>query len=356
MEYVRFDIIEVARSLGINFSPLQKNPIEFKAQCPFCGDTKYHLGLNAEMERFHCFRCNEKGNSVSLYAKIMGISNKEAYKELMNESYVQIPDNLYIEEQETPIRSLHERHNVYYDFLSLLRLNKKHYENLISRGLNFTEIQRFMYRSIPLDKYFRRKVLDKLSARYDLEGIPGFFRDKRGEWQMYYKSYGGIFIPVCNYEGYIQGLQMRLDIPKGTDEKKFRWFSSRNFNCGAGAKSWIHVVGDTTQKEAWITEGALKADVSCALSNGKLFIAVPGVNAVKMLKDVLNTLKITKVYEALDMDKRSKPEVKRALIALRRLLEEQGIEYTSCTWNENFKGFDDYCLAKTKEISQLLAA
>ena len=355
MEYAKFDIIEVAKSLGIRFSPVQKNPVEFTAQCPFCGDKKYHLGLNHEKEQFHCFRCNEKGNSVSLYAKIRGLSNKEAYNELKNGFYAQIP-MLYAEGPDMPIRSLKERHNVYYDFLELLHLNKKHYQNLANRGLNFSEIRRFKYRSIPTDDKFRRRVLDELSRRYDLDGIPGFYRDETGKVQMYYKSCGGIFIPVCNYEGYIQGLQMRLDIPKGSDEKKFRWFSSKNFNGGTGAKSWVHVVGDTTQKEAWITEGALKADISCALSNGRLFIAVPGVNAVKMLNDVLDTLEITKVYEVFDMDKRSKPEVKQALLALRRLLDEKGIKYSGCTWDENLKGFDDYCLAKTKEISQLLAA
>ena len=55
-----------------------------KAFCPFClGRTKNpHLYLNTEKNRFFCQRCGEHGNSVSLYAKIRGISNKEAFEEL----------------------------------------------------------------------------------------------------------------------------------------------------------------------------------------------------------------------------------------------------------------------------------
>lgn len=51
-----------------------------KAFCPFClGRTKNpHLYLNTEKNRFFCQRCGEHGNSVSLYAKIRGISNKES--------------------------------------------------------------------------------------------------------------------------------------------------------------------------------------------------------------------------------------------------------------------------------------
>lgn len=357
MEYVKFDIVEVAKKCGIRFHPVQANPVEFKAQCPFCGDVKYHLGLNREMERFHCFRCDAKGNSVSLYAKLKGISNKEAYTELKQGIKPEFTEKaVYVKENDIPIRSLDERHNVYYDFLNLLRLNRKHFDNLSERGLNYAEIMRFMYKSIPLDPVFRREVLEKLSKRHNLEGIPGFYRDSGGDIQMYIKNCGGMFIPVCNSEGYIQGLQMRLDLPEGSTEKKFRWFSSKHFECGTGAKSWVHVVGDTNQTEAWLTEGPMKADVSSVLSNGKLFIAIPGVNAVRMLSDVLNELNIRKVYEVLDMDKRSKPEVKKALITLRQLLKENGIDYVSCNWDAKYKGFDDYCLAKTKELSQLLAA
>ena len=56
---------------------------------------------------------------------------------------------------------------------------------------------------------------------------------------------------------------------------------------------------------------------------------------------------ITKVYEAFDMDKRTKPQVKQALIGLRNSLDAIGVEWCSCSWNPQYKGLDDYFLAKT---------
>ncbi len=348
--YDTFDIVDVAARLGIKFHPTQSNNVEYKALCPFCSDTKYHLGINRSKEKFNCFKCGEHGNSVTLYAKINGISNKEAHRLLKLEEERSEFKPIYFPpvESEAPIRPIEDRHKVYYDFLNLLRLNRGHMLNLQNRGLDFSDIYTFMYKSVPTDNVSRREVLEALSAKHDLTGIPGFWYDEKGTAHMYYNKLGGIFIPVCNKEGYIQGLQMRLDVSEYSSEKKFRWFSSRHFDGGTGAKPWIHVVGDTSSKEICLTEGAMKADIASVLSNGRLFAAVPGVNAIAFLPEVLSELGITKVYEAFDMDKRSKPEVKQALIALRTTLFQNGIECESCSWNPLYKGIDDYMLARTK--------
>ncbi len=355
--YEAFDIVEVAKRCGIHFWENGSNGNEFKAQCPFCGDKRYHLGINREMERFHCFKCGEKGNSVSLFAKINGVSNKEAYEALKNADYVSSPKMVpFVSNPETPIKPLEERHNVYYDMLKLLRLQPCHRANLMNRGLTFPEIHRFMYKSIPLDNVFRREVIERLAAEHDLIGIPGFYRDYNGDIQMYIHKYGGMFVPYCNKDGYIQGLQMRLDIPEGSRENKFRWFSTRDFNEGTKTKSWVHVVGDTTATEACLTEGAMKCDIASVLSGGRLFLAVPGVKSIGNLMEVINDLGIIKIHECFDMDKRSKPEVKKDLIALRNLLQQNHIECHGCSWNPAYKGLDDYYLAKSKSMMQPMAA
>ncbi len=354
--YEQFDIIEVAKNCGIQFYGRNTGGVEFKAQCPFCDDRKYHLGLNRKMERFHCFRCGEKGNSVSLFAKINGVSNKEAYHILSGNNVYYKPKVVpFHENTETPIRPLEERHTVYYDFLSMLRLDRQHRDNLENRGLSFSQIHQFMYRSIPTDNVFRREVLEKLASMHNLVGIPGFYIDDYGDVQMYFKRCGGIFVPVCNHEGYIQGLQMRLDVPADSDEKKFRWFSSKHFPNGTGAKPWIHVVGDTSAKEACLVEGAMKADITSVLSNGQLFIAIPGVNAIGYLPEVIHSLNVEQIYEALDMDKLSNPEVKKALIVLRNALTSIGVGHKGCTWNPKYKGLDDYFHAKTMSMQPQFA-
>ncbi|OQB13135.1 MAG: DNA primase [Firmicutes bacterium ADurb.Bin193] len=356
-EYDKFDIIEVAQMCGLVMHPNPRNSVEFKALCPFCGEKKYHLGLNRQKGRFNCLKCKESGNSVSLYAKLHGISNKEAYMALKDYLDTFEPQLAYLDTNlEMPIKPPLERHNVYYDFLRLLKLNEYHKDNLFSRGLTGADIHRFMYRSIPTDRVFRREVIETLAARHDLVGIPGFYRDNCGDFQMYFKKCGGMFIPVCNKEGYIQGLQMRLDVPEGSDEKKFRWFSSKHFENGTGAKSWIHIVGDTSADEACLTEGAMKADITSVLSDGRLFLAVPGVNAIGQLPEVIKGLKLNKVYECFDMDKCSKPEVKNALISLKNVLKQTNVECVSCSWSSQYKGIDDYYLAKVRKLSTPVAA
>lgn len=105
-------------------------------------------------------------------------------------------------------------------------------------------------------------------------------------------------VTVCNKDGYIQGMQIRLDV----DDDRYRWFSTNEYPEGTGVSSWVHVVGNTSSDTAYLTEGALKADVTSTLSGGELFIAIPGVNAVTCLADTLRRLKLKKVYEAFDID------------------------------------------------------
>ena len=96
----------------------------------------------------------------------------------------------------------------------------------------------------------------------------------------------------------------------------------------------------------------MKSDIASVLSGGRLFIAVSGVNAVNFLPEVLKELKIRRVYEAFDMDKCYKPEVKDALLALRTLVKSCGVECKACSWNPYYKGIDDYCFAKMQRELQ----
>ncbi len=72
----------------------------------------------------------------------------------------------------------------------------------------------------------------------------------------------GILIPICDHEGYIQGLQIRLD---NVDKKKYRWLSSNPDNgypYGVASSVWVHVVGNRGGAECEFTEGALKGELN----------------------------------------------------------------------------------------------
>lgn len=113
--------------------------------------------------------------------------------------------------------------------------------------------------------------------------------------------------------------------------------------------SWIHVTGDTTQKRAYLTEGPLKGDIASYFANSALFVCLGGVNAHKGLRETLQSLGVTEVMEAMDMDQFTNPQVRQAIGTLRREVQSiPGIRYYQCTWNPRFKGVDDYLLDWTK--------
>ncbi|NAL19853.1 hypothetical protein GUB24_25415, partial [Escherichia coli] len=145
-------ILDAARRAGVRIADGQAGRYEVKAFCPFClGRTKNpHLYLNTEKNRFFCQRCGEHGNSVSLYAKIRGISNKEAFEELEKSNLQMFPQAAPKEPRQEYMAPLEQRHDVYYDLLALLSLSEHDFLDLLGRGLTLDAIEQNMYRSMPV--------------------------------------------------------------------------------------------------------------------------------------------------------------------------------------------------------------
>ncbi len=350
MEYLTIPIVESARRCGISVGRTDRAEVEVK--CPFCGDHKRHMSLNTRKNVFRCNRCGESGNSVTLYAKIMNLDTKSAYRELSNSFVTRIP---VLRGNAAPaahcdIKPLPERHNVYYDMLDMLRLSGKHRQNLLNRGLSHSAINKNMYRSMPeRNSKAYGGLAYWLSQRHDLQGVPGFYY-KGGSWRFVHKD--GLLIPALDKDGYIQGLQIRLD---DESNRKYRWFSSNHYDYGAKARPWIHVAGKDGSKKAYITEGALKADAASFFTDSGCFVALSGVNCIDGLTGVLAEMGITEVIEAFDMDKTTNANVAKALAAMKRELISAGFGFRSMTWNPQYKGIDDYLLAMRQNQHNIAA-
>lgn len=241
--------------------------------------------------------------------------------------------------------ALEQRHAAYSEMLSLLTLSDRHRDNLHERGLPDAIIERNGYKSMPETESERRLLASLLRCDHELHGLPGFYT-KDGTWTL--AGANGFLIPVRNKDGLIQGMKIRLD---DNAARKYRWLSSRSSRMENGARSysWIHVTGDTTQKRAYLTEGPLKGDIASYFANDALFVCLGGVNAHKGLRETLLSLGVTEVMEAMDMDQFTNPQVRQAIITLRREVQSiPGIRYYQCTWNPRFKGVDDYLLDWTK--------
>ena len=80
--YDKLPIVEAARRCGLVLDSRTLRRSEVEASCPFCGDHgsgKYHLSLNTDTDQYRCNLCGASGNSVTLYARLNGVSNRQAY-------------------------------------------------------------------------------------------------------------------------------------------------------------------------------------------------------------------------------------------------------------------------------------
>jgi len=137
-----------------------------------------------------------------------------------------------------------------------------------------------------------------------VEGVPGFYIDKDGEWTIHFSNKSsGFLVPVRNMDGLIVGVQIRLDHPY--DGRKYIWLSSAGYQMGTSSGSPVHLSGNPGEKTVFVTEGPLKGDLAHALS-GRTFGCVPGANQYANLPPFLQAMKLMgteNVYEAYDMDK-----------------------------------------------------
>ena len=348
--YQKLPILDAARRCGLVLNPRTLHGNEVEASCPFCGDHgpgKYHLSLNTDSDQYRCNLCNASGNSVTLYARIHSVTNKEAYRELADGGNV-YPLPQQPEPQNTRSRepySLQQRHEAYSEMLSYLTLSDKHMKNLLGRGLSAERIEQNGYKSMPTTPEGRRLLASLVGMGHELHGLPGFYT-KDNQWTV--AGPNGVLIPVRDKDGLIQGMKIRLDA-ESNPVRKYRWLSSRSTLLANGARSysWIHVTGNRQSKRAFLTEGPLKGDVASYLANDALFVCTGGVNAIHGLKETIQSLGVTEVVEAMDMDQMTNPHVRQAVQAMRQELQSiPGIHYSKYTWNPAYKGVDDYLLSR----------
>lgn len=364
-----FDISDISEILNLTIKRPGRKSIY--TNCPLCGDTRGKMNLNLEKNQFRCNYCGEGGGAIELYARVHGISNSAAYREICEILYGNAnPKEYKVLSRKKPkldlptnseLASVYDRNQTYEMMLSMLNLTDKHLDDLIKRGLSLEQIEKNGYRSTPA--YGFEQIAKILSEKgCVIAGVPGFYEKTPDVWSINFKSScSGILIPYRTISGLIQAFQIRLDNPF-TDEKgrktKYIWLSSVDEEKGTSSKSPAHFVGNPCDEQAvFVTEGALKADIASALS-GRTFIAVAGTGCITSLKEPFEILKrngITKVYEALDMDKTVNVNVSKAAKKLTGMINEFGFKTktTKWSWDKNKpdenKGIDDMLLAKKKK-------
>ena len=404
--------------------------------CPCCGPNRDHLKVDMEKGLFKCFSCGFGGGMLDLYGYYTGLDRKESIKDISKRlgrsdyssalSYVSKPKNTedkqpVVIEEVTELADIDTRDKVYRMLLSLLKLNAKHKNDLLARGLKEDEIKGNEYRSTPDDGHFQ--IAEKIISKgLSLEGVPGFYISD-GKWRLV-KSKQGFLIPVRDRENHIIGFQIRIDdsarlirkkypldtirveesfnaagkpngyriykLKDGEEEyedrfenvkylptkveaikytDKYIWLSSKGFEGGSGPSCFVHnatlFVNDKGRIRPYlrngalvVTEGPLKGDIFSAVTKTST-LCVAGVGNYNILKDELDLILsenkglVKNIYLAYDMDYKSNPKVKNFMDQTYDMLTDvskrYGISVTVLTWNEEYKGIDDYYVHAAKE-------
>lgn len=342
METIR--MIDIISLIGL--PPPINGRSSYYVQCPCCDSGKHkHLNINLKKEVFRCPKCGVNGGMFDLYSLYTGVPRDKVWRALSEklkpQGNVNIPKRAVYtppEDVETTIADIEIRNAVYNALLQKLSLAKDHRENLLSRGLSSTDIDRLGYKTTAAVGF--KSIAKQLeNDGYQLSGVPGFYRLEDGSWT-FIAEQRGTLIPVRDVEHRIQGLQIRRD---NATKRKFRWVSSTERTDGCRAESWTHIAGDI-KPIMLITEGPMKADIIHALT-GLSVIAVPGVNALAKLKLALEYMRkngLTEIKTAFDMDFIINWNVQEGYVNLLRLLNEMGFKFGTYLWNPYYKGLDDY--------------
>jgi hypothetical protein len=341
--YADIPVLEAARRCGTNIDERTLGRTEVRAQCPFCGDKPRggHFYMNTAKNQYFCFLCGAKGNSVSLYARLQNLSYKEAARELLSESGFSEPAKPRTDAPRSAMRPAEERHAVYAEMLRRLALDKKHFDDLRGRGLSAERIKRNAYASLPPGERPRLLLAGALSELFDLTGVPGFYRNEAGAWNV--AGSPGLLIPVRDRNGSVLGMQIRLD---GAAKRKYRWLSSGDMYAGTKSEAFVHVTGDVSRSAAYVTEGPLKGDAASFLDGDALFVCAAGVNAVRGVRETVASLGVKEAVVAFDMDGLTNPAVRQATENVKRELSRvEGLKVSAKKWNAAHRGIDNYYLS-----------
>lgn len=369
--------------LGIQINP---HKTEVYIKCPFCGGKRF--AFNTVKGIGHCWSCQQTADSAKYYATEMNLSLYDARKEIedrlgisnnySNSNPAPLPPRIVCNTQKEEAKKAPDEvlDKTYRAFLAELTLSEKNRAMLLARGLSDEEIVALEYKTFPnrsnvdFFKLCKRLLMDGCV----LEGVPGFFKAKTGDWT-FVQLTQGIVMPQRNYKDQIIGLQIRKDDDLrsyieeiGDYEAKCAWFSSKNRTGGCGANALTHYACDfkyDAGTKKWLpvfedgfvlTEGIMKGDIIHFFQRNLPVIAVPGVHALNNLKEELERLKslgVKTILHAYDMDYKTNPNVQKQLVKTKEIIEEVGLRYKLLEWEtkitvENgkqedlLKGLDDY--------------
>lgn len=381
-----FGIMDVVELLHLKVRRRQVNSAY--VDCPFCSDYRGKMNVNYAKDTWRCNYCGESGGMLSLYARMNNITTSDAFREICDalqtgntfwgaggsasaetvrtggseksprSAGIQPGGKNEIEivpqSEQASAQEIHQTLSLLFGMLSLRSEHKAHLMSR-KRGLTEAQIRQYGFKSTP-PYFICRSLTQRLIEKgCTVQGVPGFYRDKNGNWTVNFNSFtSGILIPAIGIDGLIHGAQILLDKPMKNENDppdkqgaKYIWFSSSNKPMGTGSGSPLLFLGDFSANTVYITEGLLKAYISFGLMN-RTIAATAGANNTAAFDELFRLLAQngTKlIVEAQDMDKYANDNIAKGTSKIYVLARKYGMQCRRLTWNPNYKGLDDWQLA-----------
>lgn len=378
-----YSLPELLTRFGLEFDEARG-----KMDCPFCGG-KRKINLKFGDDYWRCAKCGDDacGGVLHFYARYgLGMdslpSDKAGKGKVAKQLREFMDGGAPIEYHPTKpvapkteaiaVASDDQLHKVYSAMAKIpaLKLLPQHKENLLSRGLSEEAINRNGYCSMPENvpvsdfyikmyeeaggEHRRSRTLDWIKAKYirfgimiahslmsqglNLRGVPGFF--KFGNVWCFW-CIPGILIPTRNLDGQIVIWQIRRDTLSRKGDLRYITVSNQKLpgHVTESVSRCHFPLSNTSLEKApqiIITEGPLKADVASHLFGKPVcFAAIPGISTTK---DLLSYAPIFKrhnysvVYNALDMDRFTNPNVRKGSQKLKSRFSQLGLTMENMYW------------------------
>lgn len=291
----------------------------------------------------------------------------------------------------------------------LTELVDSHRADLHRRGLTDSDIERLQYRSFSLKRVAREGISQDTKEFFDDEiatrcigwdtirrigkatlagylemgrsvadlkpvNVPGIFSIKGKDGRTWYgiNMINGYLIPIRNALGEVVGMQVRS--MEKNPKAKYMAFSSRGLPGGIKGRNRVHhpLANHSESRkdsmEGYFTEGPMKADIIAILADRVASystsgcvaaihrmksIAIVGVSCTKDMIQDIKSENLTKVYNALDMDRYLNLDVAKASGRLRSKLKNAGFEVGAFMWDTDRMDNIIDVLTKTCEAKNL---
>lgn len=290
--------------------------------CPSCEpkDTKNHLCISQVRE----LDCNKilvkcfKGCDYRSIVRSVGLQEKDLFdnEEVYNESCGELTDE-----------QIHQRNEVYFEFISRLSLNEHHQKHLLARGLRMDQLESIGFRS------FDHKSINGFVPEFP---VPGWDKVTK-KW----KLVQGLLIPCLDPQGRIWALKVRSD----NGSPKYFWYSTS----GQLGKVFAFSGADDTLGIE-VVEGVLKSIVRDCLGTrtNNATIGIGGVNSWGSCLEFLKDWRGRKEREVtISFDQDGRQSTGEQVEKFRDKLIELGITPYVNIWDgSKAKGIDDALLAK----------